>query len=60
MLLSNPEREIYQVTGKIEFIQEAIEFLMEHDAIRDDSEGSDGPDSGDGSHRGPGAQEALL
>ena len=60
LLLSNPEREIYQVTGKIEFIQEAIEFLMEHDAIRDDSEGSDGPDSGDGSHRGPGAQEALL
>ena len=33
LLLSNPEREIYQITGKIEFIQEVIEFLMEHDAI---------------------------
>lgn len=32
--LSNPEREVYQITGKIEFIQEAIEFLMEHDAIQ--------------------------
>jgi len=35
LLLSNPEREIYQITGKIEFIQEVIEFLMEHDAIGD-------------------------
>ena len=33
LMLSNPEREIYQITGKIEFIQEVIEFLMEHDAI---------------------------
>ena len=62
LLLSNPEREIYQVTGKIEFIQEAIEFLMEHDAIRDDSDGSDDAESssGGGVHRGRGAQEALL
>lgn len=35
---SNPEREIYQITGKIEFIQEVIEFLMEHDAIGDKEE----------------------
>ena len=62
LLLSNPEREIYQVTGKIEFIQEAIEFLLEHDAIRDDSDGSDDAEgsSGGGVHRGRGAQEALL
>lgn len=33
LLLSNSEREIYQITGKIEFIQEVIAFLMEHDAI---------------------------
>ena len=63
LLLSNPEREIYQVTGKIEFIQEAIEFLMEHDAIRDDSDDSDSSDgkgAGGGGHRDRGAQEALL
>lgn len=36
--LSNPDREIYQITGKIEFIQEAIEFLMEHDSIRDEED----------------------
>jgi hypothetical protein len=40
LLLSNPEREIYQITGKIEFIQEAIEFLMEHDCIRDEEDGT--------------------
>ena len=33
LLLSNSEREIYQITGKIEFIQEVIAFLMEHDSI---------------------------
>jgi hypothetical protein len=38
LILSNPEREIYQITGKIEYIQEVIEFLMEHDAIRDEEE----------------------
>ncbi len=38
LLLSNPEREIYQITGKIEFIQEVIEFLMEHDAIPDEED----------------------
>ncbi len=36
--LSNTEREIYQITGKIEFVQEAIEFLMEHDVIGDKEE----------------------
>ena len=38
LLLSNPEREVYQITGKIEFIQEAIEFLMEHDSIQDEED----------------------
>lgn len=38
LLFSNPEREIYQITGKIEFIQEVIEFLMEHDAIHDEED----------------------
>ena len=57
LLLSNPEREIYQITGKIEFIQEAIEFLMEHDVIRDDSEDSD---AGNRNNRGFGGQDALL
>lgn len=38
LLLSNPEREIYQITGKIEFVQEAIEFLMEHDSIQSEEE----------------------
>lgn len=36
LLLANPEREIYQVTGKIEFFHQAVEFLMEHDGIGED------------------------
>ena len=38
LLLSNPDREIYKITGKIQFIQEVIEFLMEHDAIGDEQD----------------------
>jgi hypothetical protein len=38
LVLANAEREIYQVTGKIEFILEVIEFLMEHEGIADDEE----------------------
>lgn len=34
-MLVNPEREIYRVTGKIEYIMEVIEFLMEHEAVSD-------------------------
>lgn len=30
LVLANAEREIYQVTGKIEFLLEVIQFLMEH------------------------------
>ncbi|WP_373974148.1 DUF4194 domain-containing protein [Chitinibacter sp. SCUT-21] len=33
LFLANSEREIYQVTGKIEFIMEAIAFLSEHEKI---------------------------
>lgn len=47
LLLSNPEREIYQVTGKIEFILEIIEFLMEHDSIADQQDEAT-PDSTQG------------
>jgi hypothetical protein len=37
--LINPESEIYMFTGRIEWLQEAIEFLMLHDKIsEEDSE----------------------
>jgi hypothetical protein len=36
--LANPEREIYAVTGKIEYLQEVVDFLMAHQAIPDELE----------------------
>lgn len=45
LVLANADREIYQVTGKIEFILEVIEFLMEHEGIVDDEE-SELPEQG--------------
>lgn len=33
LVLVNPEREIYRITGKIEYIMVVIEFLMEHEAV---------------------------
>ncbi len=33
LVLVNSEREIYRVTGKIEFIQQVIEFLMENQGV---------------------------
>ncbi len=33
LYLSNPERELYQVTGKIELFRETVDFLMEHDSV---------------------------
>ena len=36
LMLANPEREIYEVTGKIEYLQELVDFLMEHEQIRDE------------------------
>jgi len=34
--LINPESEIYMFTGRIEWLQEAIEFLMLHDKISEE------------------------
>jgi DNA-binding transcriptional ArsR family regulator len=36
LVLANPEREIYEVTGKIEYLQEVVDFLMEHQSIPDE------------------------
>jgi len=47
LVLSNPDREIYQVTGKIEFILEVIEFLMEHQGAAIDDEEPAMPEQGD-------------
>jgi hypothetical protein len=33
LVLSNAEREIYQLTGKIEYLQQVIDYLMEHEGI---------------------------
>ena len=33
LVLSNVEREIYQLTGKIEYLQQVIDYLMEHEGI---------------------------
>jgi hypothetical protein len=39
LLLINPESEIYMFTGRIEWLMEAIEYLMLHDEIsEEDSE----------------------
>lgn len=35
---ANPEREIYAVTGKIEYLQEVVDFLMEYQSIPDEIE----------------------
>lgn len=36
LVLSNPEREIYQITGKLEYLQEVIAFLSEEIGIGND------------------------
>lgn len=36
LVLSNPERDIYEVTGKIEYLQSIVDFLMDHQGISDD------------------------
>lgn len=38
LVLANPEREIYEVTGKIEYLQEVVDFLMAHQSIPDEVE----------------------
>jgi hypothetical protein len=39
--LVNPESEIYVFTGRIEWLMEAIEYLMLHDQISDDDKDFD-------------------
>lgn len=41
LIEANPEREIYQVTGKIEYLIEVVQFLMNNDSIADDVEEPD-------------------
>lgn len=36
LCLVNSEREIYQITGKIEYLFEVIDFLMEYEGIQDE------------------------
>ncbi|MBK1645850.1 hypothetical protein CKO25_14540 [Thiocapsa imhoffii] len=36
LVLANPERQIYAVTGKIEYLQEVVDFLMSHQSIPDE------------------------
>lgn len=38
LVLANPEREIYEVTGKIEYLQEVVDFLMAYQSIPDEIE----------------------
>jgi hypothetical protein len=51
LVLANPEREIYEVTGKIEYLQEVVDFLMAHQSI---------PDEVEEEAEGDGPQESLL
>lgn len=51
LVLANPEREIYEVAGKIEYLQEVVDFLMDHQSIPDEVE-----EETEGSAR----QESLL
>ena len=46
LVLSNPDREIYQVTGKIEFILEVIEYLMEHQGAAVEEDEAATPEQG--------------
>lgn len=38
LVLANPEREIYEVTGKIEYLQEVVDFVMAYESIPDEAE----------------------
>jgi hypothetical protein len=38
LVLANPEREIYEVTGKIEYLQEVVDFVMAYESIPDEVE----------------------
>jgi hypothetical protein len=49
LVLANPEREIYEVTGKIEYLQEVVDFLMAHQSIPDEVEEETEGDGSQGS-----------
>jgi hypothetical protein len=51
LVLANPEREIYEVTGKIEYLQEVVDFLMAHESVKEELDEEDD---------GAGRQERLL
>jgi hypothetical protein len=51
LVLANPEREIYEVTGKIEYLQEVVDFLMTHESVKEELDEEDD---------GAGRQETLL
>ncbi|HUV71168.1 MAG TPA: hypothetical protein VMW15_16030 [Terracidiphilus sp.] len=38
LVLANPEREIYEVTGKVEYLQEVVDFLMVHESVQEEVE----------------------
>lgn len=55
LVLANAQRELYRVSGKVEYLYEVVDFLIEHAAIRsdeDEAEADDGP--------APGHTEPLL
>ncbi|MBK1654924.1 hypothetical protein [Allochromatium vinosum] len=54
LMLANPEREIYVVTGKIEYLQAVVDFLNDHQGITDDP-----PEEGAGDEGGA-PQASLL
>lgn len=61
LVLANPEREIYAVTGKIEYVQEVVDFLMTHQSIPDElAEGEGGTEVGGDWSDGVGRQGSLL
>lgn len=58
-VLANPEPEIYEVTGKIEYLQEVVDFLMTHQSIPDELADETG-DQGEEGADGMGRQGRLL
>jgi hypothetical protein len=38
LVLANPEREVYEVTGKVEYLQEVVDFLMVHESVQEEVE----------------------
>ncbi|WP_295433251.1 hypothetical protein [uncultured Thiodictyon sp.] len=59
LMLANPEREIYEVTGKIEYLQEVVDFLMAYQSIPDEVPEGSGDEGADWTE-GAGRQGTLL